>query len=66
VAALSFWIIGKLVGNRVSAEDEVSGLDLPEMGVIGYSADAGPGGAGVAHAQGGASHAAAAAGVAGR
>src|SRR5512136_436132 len=56
VAALSFWIIGKLVGNRVSAEDEVSGLDLPEMGVLGYSADAGPGGSGVAHAQAGASH----------
>jgi Amt family ammonium transporter len=41
VAALSFWLIGKLVGNRVSAEDEVGGLDLPEMGVIGYSVDAG-------------------------
>ena len=41
VAALSFWLIGKLVGNRVSAEDEVNGLDLPEMGVLGYSADAG-------------------------
>jgi Amt family ammonium transporter len=42
VAALAFWIIGKLVGNRVSAEDEMTGLDIPEMGVHGYSADPGP------------------------
>ena len=31
------YIIGKLVGNRVSAEDEVAGLDIPEMGALGYS-----------------------------
>ena len=43
VAALAFFIIGKLVGNRVDAEDEVNGLDLSEMGVQGYSADPGPG-----------------------
>ena len=36
VAALAFWIIGKIVGNRPSAEDEVNGLDIPEMGVLGY------------------------------
>ncbi len=30
-------IIGALVGNRVSAEVEVQGLDLPEMGVPAYS-----------------------------
>ncbi|MFO0584201.1 MAG: ammonium transporter [Anaeromyxobacter sp.] len=42
LAAVSFWIIGKLVGNRVSVEDEVAGLDIPEMGVIGYTTDAGP------------------------
>ncbi|HSM91606.1 MAG TPA: ammonium transporter, partial [Anaeromyxobacteraceae bacterium] len=36
VAALAFWLIGKLVGNRPSAEDEVNGLDIPEMGVLGY------------------------------
>jgi Amt family ammonium transporter len=42
VAALAFWIIGKLVGNRVSLEDEVNGLDIPEMGVLGYSTDGGP------------------------
>ena len=42
VAALAFFIIGKLVGNRVSLEDEINGLDLPEMGVLGYSSDGGP------------------------
>jgi Amt family ammonium transporter len=42
MAALAFWILGKLVGNRVSAEDEILGLDLPEMGVLGYSNDPGP------------------------
>jgi Amt family ammonium transporter len=43
VAALSFYVIGKLVGgHRPSAEDEVNGLDISEMGVLGYD-DAGPG-----------------------
>jgi Amt family ammonium transporter len=43
VAALAFWVTGKLVkGNRVSLEDEVNGLDMPEMGVHGYSTDLGP------------------------
>jgi Amt family ammonium transporter len=43
VAALAFWITGKLVsGNRVALEDEVGGLDMPEMGVQGYSTDLGP------------------------
>ncbi|MEI9936029.1 MAG: ammonium transporter [Pseudomonadota bacterium] len=32
-----FWLIGKLIGgNRVSAETEIGGLDVPEMGVPGY------------------------------
>jgi ammonium transporter, Amt family len=32
-----FWIVGKLIGgNRVSAEVELAGLDVPEMGVPGY------------------------------
>jgi Amt family ammonium transporter len=52
VAAASFWIIGKLVGNRVSVEDEVAGLDIPEMGVHGYSADPGPGSGVTPHAYG--------------
>ncbi len=36
VAALSFYVIGKIVGNRISAEDEIAGADLGEMGVRGY------------------------------
>ena len=36
VAALAFYVIGKVVGNRISAEDEVNGADLGEMGVLGY------------------------------
>jgi len=32
-----FKLIDKVVGNRVSAEDELAGLDLPEMGAEGYS-----------------------------
>jgi Amt family ammonium transporter len=59
MAALAFWVIGKVVGNRVSAEDEIAGLDLPEMGVHGYSTDPGPA-VGVAHAEAAAVPAAAA------
>jgi len=40
--ALALWLIGKLVGNRVSSEDELSGLDIPEMGVLAYPDDAIP------------------------
>lgn len=32
-----FKVIDKLIGNRVSAEIELSGLDIPEMGSEGYS-----------------------------
>ncbi len=42
MAGLAFWILGKTVGNRVAAEDEISGLDFSEMGVLGYSNDPGP------------------------
>jgi Amt family ammonium transporter len=35
-AYLSFWILEKLIGNRVSASVELQGLDVPEMGVPGY------------------------------
>jgi Amt family ammonium transporter len=42
VAASSFWLIGKVVQNRASAEDEINGLDLPEVGVLGYNSDGGP------------------------
>jgi Amt family ammonium transporter len=39
VTAISFTILDKLVGNRVSADDELAGLDVPEMGVAGYTAE---------------------------
>jgi Amt family ammonium transporter len=39
VTAIALFVIGKLVGNRVSAEDEISGLDIPEMGVLAYPDD---------------------------
>ncbi len=32
-----FKIADKLVGNRVSLESEIGGLDIPEMGVLGYN-----------------------------
>jgi Amt family ammonium transporter len=34
---LMFKFIDKVVGNRVKPEDELAGLDIPEMGVEGYS-----------------------------
>lgn len=39
---LAFFIVEKTVGNRALAEEEIAGLDLPEMGVQAYSADPGP------------------------
>ncbi len=37
VGGLAFFIIGKLLGsNRVSADVEIAGLDVPEMGLPGY------------------------------
>jgi ammonium transporter, Amt family len=38
---LFFFVIGKLVGNRVSREDEIAGLDIPEMGLLAYPDDLG-------------------------
>ncbi len=35
-ALFIFWLVNKLIGNRVSPEFEVQGLDIPEMGVLGY------------------------------
>ncbi|MCL6103139.1 MAG: ammonium transporter, partial [Bacteroidetes bacterium] len=32
-----FKLLDKTVGNRVSAQDELDGLDVPEMGTEGYS-----------------------------
>ena len=34
---LMFKFLDKLVGNRVEPEVEMLGLDLPEMGIEGYS-----------------------------
>ena len=36
VGGVVFYIIGKLVGNRVPAEVEIAGLDVPEMGLPAY------------------------------
>jgi Amt family ammonium transporter len=36
MALLAFAIIGRTIGNRVAAGAEVAGLDVPEMGVLGY------------------------------
>jgi Amt family ammonium transporter len=36
VGGAVFWVIGKVVGNRVSPEVEIAGLDVPEMGAAGY------------------------------
>jgi Amt family ammonium transporter len=66
VAALAFFVIGKIVGNRADAEDEVNGLDLSEMGVHGYSADPGPGTGITPHAYGATATSAAVATVVGR
>ena len=37
LSLIVYFIAEKLVGNRVSLEDEIEGLDVPEMGVPGYS-----------------------------
>lgn len=36
VSLLAFLLIELFIGNRVSAKVEVEGLDIPEMGVLGY------------------------------
>jgi Amt family ammonium transporter len=35
-AYLSFKLIDVIIGNRVSAEDELTGLDIPETGILAY------------------------------
>jgi len=37
LSIIVYYIVEKTVGNRVSVEVEIEGLDLPEMGVPGYS-----------------------------
>ena len=41
LAGISFWLLGKVVKMRPSAEEEVTGLDVPEMGVYGYNSEGG-------------------------
>jgi Amt family ammonium transporter len=36
VGGILFYVIGKVVGNRVAPEVEIAGLDMPEMGAAGY------------------------------
>jgi ammonium transporter, Amt family len=38
-ATAALLLADKLVGNRVAEQDELDGLDLPEMGLEGYSAE---------------------------
>jgi Amt family ammonium transporter len=37
IGFLVFKLIDVTIGNRVSPEDEIQGLDIPEMGVAGYA-----------------------------
>lgn len=41
-AWITFTVVEALIGNRVSAEDEMEGLDIPELGILGYQADLNP------------------------
>jgi len=41
VTFIALKLIDKLVGNRVPVEDEVAGLDIPEMGIPGYATETG-------------------------
>jgi Amt family ammonium transporter len=41
LAGVSFWLLGKVVKMRPSPEEEVAGLDIPEMGVYGYTSESG-------------------------
>ncbi|MEP7049865.1 MAG: ammonium transporter [Pseudomonadota bacterium] len=44
MTAIALFVIGKLVGNRVPRDHELSGLDIPEMGVLAFPDDAVPSG----------------------
>jgi Amt family ammonium transporter len=35
-SASALWCIGRIVGNRVGTDDEIAGLDVPELGMTGY------------------------------
>jgi Amt family ammonium transporter len=34
--AFTLWLVGRVVGNRATADDEITGLDVPELGMTGY------------------------------
>jgi hypothetical protein len=36
VATAFFWVLGRFIGNRVTAPVELQGLDIPEIGALGY------------------------------
>jgi Amt family ammonium transporter len=36
IVSIVLWFLDRLIGNRTSADDEVTGLDVPEMGLEGY------------------------------
>ncbi len=36
VAYAFFWVVNRLVGNRVNVQVELQGLDVPELGALGY------------------------------
>jgi Amt family ammonium transporter len=40
-AAATLWAVDRVVGNRVSTEAELQGLDVPELGAPGYMDAAG-------------------------
>jgi len=39
-AFVALGLIGKIVGNRASTDDEIAGLDVPELGMTGYVTEA--------------------------
>jgi len=39
MSAVTFLLVDRWLGNRVAAQDEIDGLDLPEMGIPGYATD---------------------------
>lgn len=39
-SALALWLIGRIAGNRATADDEIAGLDVPELGMTGYVTEA--------------------------
>lgn len=45
MSATALFLLDRVVGNRVSTEDELGGLDEPEMGLQGYTGGAHTGGA---------------------